>query len=151
MAYQLNCSSAKNFCGSMIRHTLRLELKYCFVNATSWDKLVKWNRQIIIAVNVNRLIAHNRSTALAGASNTDTKQLWGLLKRTGNWGTNKQTVSNIDSNQISDYFTNIATDPACDRRAAIKAMLPAVHHAVDFVKYTRDSIELILAMIRKTS
>ena len=36
-----------------------------------------------IAVKANRLIAHNRSTALAGASNTDTKQLWGLLKRTG--------------------------------------------------------------------
>ena len=38
-----------------------------------------------IAVKINRLMAHNRRTALAGASNTDTKQLWGLLKRTGNW------------------------------------------------------------------
>ena len=64
-----------------------------------------------ITVKVIYLIAYNRSTALAGASNTDTKQLWGLLKRTGNWGINMQTVSNIDSNQIKDYFASIATDP----------------------------------------
>ena len=40
-----------------------------------------------IAQKVNRLIAHSRSIALAGASNTDTRQLLSLLKRTGNWGT----------------------------------------------------------------
>ena len=49
-----------------------------------------------IAVKVNRLIARNRSKALVDASNTDTKRLWGLLKRTGNWSENKKTVSNID-------------------------------------------------------
>ena len=38
------------------------------------------------AVNINRLIARNRSTALAGAKNNDTKQLWAMLKQTGNWG-----------------------------------------------------------------
>ena len=100
-----------------------------------------------IAVKVNRLIAHNRSTTLAGASNTDTKQLWGLLKHTGNWGANKQTVSNIDPNQINDYFANIATDPDYDCSAVIKAALRAPHRTVDFVKYTRDSIEIILARI----
>ena len=43
------------------------------------------------AVNINRLIARNRSTALAGAKNNDTKQLWVMLKQTGNWGTKRQT------------------------------------------------------------
>ena len=104
-----------------------------------------------IAVKVNRLIAHNRSTALAGASNADTKQLWGLLKRTGNCGANTQTVSNIDPNQINDYFANTATDPDYDRSVVIKTALRAPHHATNFVINTRDSIELILARIRKTS
>ena len=38
-----------------------------------------------IAVKVNRQVARERSTALAGVSDTDTKQLWSLLRRTGNW------------------------------------------------------------------
>ena len=97
-----------------------------------------------IAVTVNRLIAHNRSRALAGANDTDTKQFWCLLERTGNWGANKQIVSNIDRNQINDYFANIATHPDYDRSTVIKAALRAPHHATNFVKYTRDSIELIL-------
>ena len=98
-----------------------------------------------IAVMVNRLIAHNRSTALAGASNTNTKRLWSLLKRTGNWDANMQTVFNTDPNQINDYFANISTDPDYDLSAVIKVALRAPHHAENFVKYTRDSIELILA------
>ena len=78
-----------------------------------------------IAVKVNRLIieAHNRSTALAGVSNTDIKQLWGLLKRTGNWGANKQTVFNIDPNQINDYFAKLAPYSDYDRSAVMKAVL----------------------------
>ena len=64
-----------------------------------------------IAVKINRLIVQNRSTALAGANNKDTKQLWALLRKTGNWGTNKQSLSNIDVNVINDFFANIATDP----------------------------------------
>ena len=104
-----------------------------------------------IALKVNRLIAHNRSIALAGASNTDTRQLWSLLKRIGNWGANKQTISNIDLNQINDYFANIAIDPVCDRGKVIKAALRAHHRVVNFVNYSRDSIELILARTKKTS
>ena len=92
-----------------------------------------------IAVKVNPLIAHNRSTALAGSSNADAKQLCGLLKRTGTLGANKQTVFNIYPNQINDYFANIATDHDYDRSAVIKAALRAPHHATNFVKYTRDS------------
>ena len=45
-----------------------------------------------ISVKINRLIAKNRSTALADA---DTKQLWAMLKKTGNWGAQKQTVTNL--------------------------------------------------------
>ena len=86
-------------------------------------------------IAVNRLIVHNRSTALAGASNTDTKQLWGFFKRTGYWGANKQTVSNIHSNQINDYFVNISTDTDYDLSAVIKVALRAPHHAAIFVKY----------------
>ena len=33
-----------------------------------------------IAMKINRLITHNRSPDLAGAKDTDTKQLWVLLK-----------------------------------------------------------------------
>ena len=80
---------------------------------------------------------------MPGASDADTKRLWSLLRHTGNWGVNKQTVSHIDPNQINDCFANIATDPDYDRSAVIKAALRAPHHAANFVKYTRDSIELI--------
>ena len=48
-----------------------------------------------IALKVNRLIAHNKSIALAGASNTDTRQPRSLLKCTGNLGANKQTISKL--------------------------------------------------------
>ena len=106
----------------------------------------------MIAQLVNSVIAHNKSTALAGASNIDIKQLWGLLKHSDNWGANKQTVSNIGSNQINDYFANIATDPDYDHSAVIKATRRALRHIANFVKYTRySSFELILARIRKTS
>ena len=64
-----------------------------------------------IAVKINRLIARYRSTALAGANNKDTQQLWALLRKTGNWGVNKQSVSNIDVNVINDFFANIVTEP----------------------------------------
>ena len=109
---------AKFLCGCAIRHTLRRELKFCFVNATSWDELVKWN----IAVKINREMARNRSTVLAGASDTDIKRLWSLLRRTGISSVNKQTVSNINPKYpINDYVADIATDPDYDRSAVIKA------------------------------
>ena len=74
-------------------------------------------------MKVNLLIAHNINMALADASNTDNKQFWDLIKHTDNWGANKQTVSNIDSNLINYYFANIATDPNYDCSAVIKAVL----------------------------
>ena len=42
-----------------------------------------------IAIKINKLIARNRSVALTDAKDTDTKQLWALLKQTGNWGSKK--------------------------------------------------------------
>ena len=77
--------------------------------------------------------------------------LWSLLKRTGNWGANKQTISNIDLNQINDYFANIATELDYDRDKVIKAALRAPHRVVNFVNYFRDSIEIILARTKKTT
>ena len=73
------------------------------------------------------------------------------MKRTGNWGANKQTISNTDLNQINDYFANIAIDPVYDRGNVIKAALRAPYRVVNFVEYSRDSIELILARTKKTS
>ena len=81
---------------------------------------------------------HNRSSALAGATNIDTKQLWGLFKHTGNWGANKQTVSNIDPTQINDYFANIAADPDYERSAVIKAALEAPQHADEFCQVYKE-------------
>ena len=73
------------------------------------------------------------------------------MKRTGNWGTNKETLSNIDLNQINDYFANIETDPVYDRGKVIKAALRAPHRVVNFVNYSRNCIEIILARTKKTS
>ena len=67
------------------------------------------------AVNINRLIARNLSTALVGTKNNDTKQHWAMLKQTGNWGAKRQTVSGIDINQINDYFADIATNTKYSR------------------------------------
>ena len=46
---------------------------------------------------------------------------------------------------------NIATDPAYDRGKVIKATLRAPHRVMNFVNYSKDSIELILARTEKTS
>ena len=64
---------------------------------------------------------------------------------------NKQTISNIDLNQINDYFANVATDPIYDRGKVIKAALRAPHRVVNFVNYSRHNIELILTRTKKTS
>ena len=100
-----------------------------------------------IAVKVNRLIAYNRSTALASASNTDTKQLWVYSNILIIWA----RISKPFPNQINNYFVNIATDPDYDRSAVIKEALRAPHHVTNFFRHSMDSIELIFARIRRTS
>ena len=107
----------------------------------------------IIAVKINKLIARNRSSALAAASNKDTRQLWALLKKTGNWGDKKQSIPNDDPNLINDHFASIASDSSYNREAVIKASLPGVHNAAkpcnDY--YPADVIELLLVRIGRTS
>ena len=83
----------------------------------------------IIAVKLNKLIARNRSSALAAASNKDTRQLWALLKQTGNWGEKKQSIPNGDPNLINDHFASIVSDSSYNREAVIKASLQEVHNA----------------------
>ena len=39
-----------------------------------------------LAVKINRCIARNQSSALAGAKNSDTRQFWALLKKQGTGG-----------------------------------------------------------------
>ena len=87
-----------------------------------------------MAVKINRLIARYRSTALAGANNKDTKQLWALLRKTGKWGVNKQSVSNIDINVINDFFANIATDPNYSRFDVIHTALQPPQRPNNFVR-----------------
>ena len=77
----------------------------------------------IIAVKINKLIARNRSSALAAASNKDTRQLWALLKQTRNWGDKKLSIPNGDQNLINDHFASIASDSSYNREAVIKASL----------------------------
>ena len=88
-----------------------------------------------IAVKINRLIARNRSTALAGANNKDTKQLWTLLRKTGNWDVNKQSIANIDVNVINDFFANLATDPNYSRTDVNQTALHPPRRPHNFVKY----------------
>ena len=65
----------------------------------------------------------NRSASLDGANNKDNKQLCTLLKKTNNWGTNKQSVPNIDINVINDFFANIAIDPNYSHAEVIQVAL----------------------------
>ena len=87
-----------------------------------------------MAVKINRIIARNRSTQLADANNKDNKQLWALLRKTGNWGVNKQSVYNIDVNVINDFFANIATDPNYSRSDVIHTALQTPRRPHNFVK-----------------
>ena len=104
-----------------------------------------------IAVKINRLLANNRSTVLAGADNADTKQLWTLLKKTGNWGAQKQNVTNLDPDHINDYFASIATDQNYNRDRVIQAARQAPNCPASHVTYSKYSIEHILARTSKTS
>ena len=85
------------------------------------------------------------TAVLVSVNRKDTKQLWVLLKQTGNWSAKKQTLTNFDTHQINDYFHSIATDPNYNHYQVIQAAHPFSH-----VDYT-DSIELILAETIKTT
>ena len=92
-----------------------------------------------------------RSSALAGAKNSDTRQLWALLRQTGNWGVKKQNVQNIELNQINDYFVNIASDPCYSCENVIKIALQAPHRPANCNNYTSDHVQIMLSRISRTS
>ena len=74
-----------------------------------------------IVVKINMLIAHNRSTALADAKDTDTEKLWAMLKQTGNWGSNKQAgLHGSDHNEIN-FFANKAANPIYSHDSVMQA------------------------------
>ena len=106
--------------------------------------------QTVFLSKINRLIAKNRSTALAGASNANTKQLWAMLKETGNWDAQKQTVTNLDPDQVNDYFVGIATNSNYNRDSVIQAAQQSPSRPASQIKYTKESIECLLARTRKT-
>ena len=92
----------------------------------------------IIAAKISKLIGRNRSSALAAASSKDTRQLWALLKKTGNWDDKKQSKPNGDPNLISNdfarclptgHFASISSDSSHNREAVIKASLQGMHNA----------------------
>ena len=87
------------------------------------------------------------------ASNKDTKQLWAMLKQTGNWGDKKQLIPNGVPNLINDHFAGIASDSRYNREAVIKDYLLGPHNATKPHNdhYTTDIIELLLARICHTS
>ena len=109
------------------------------------------SKQNCIALKINRLIVQNRSTALASANDKDTKELWALLRKTGNWCVNKQSVSNIDDNVINEFFANIATDPNYRCADVIQTTVQPLRRPYNFFKYGVDNIERMLARIRRTS
>lgn len=92
-----------------------------------------------LAGKIHWLVAGNRSAALADAKNTVTKQLWALLKETG---IKKQTVTDIDPNQINDYFASLATDPNYSCNNVVKAELQASHRSANrhLINYTRHHV-----------
>ena len=44
-----------------------------------------------------------------------------MLKKTGNWGAQKQTVTKLDPDQVNDYFVGIATNSNYNRDSVIQA------------------------------
>ena len=63
--------------------------------------------------------------------NSDIKQLWALLKQTGNCDITKQTVADINQNQINNYFASISTDPNHSHDNVIKVALQDPHRLVN--------------------
>ena len=105
-----------------------------------------------IAVKINKIIQRNTSTTLSGAKDTDTQQLWALLRHTGNWGTCKQTLPDSNPDEINDVFTRIATDPnySHDKVIEVSAKVGPAYKEPIAVSYTIDAIEILLSKISKT-
>ena len=60
-------------------------------------------------------------------------------------------MSDIDLNQINDYFANIANDPTYSREKVIKAALQAPHRPANCNNYPSDRVQIMLARISRSS
>ena len=56
--------------------------------------------------------ATTTSNVLSSANNSNTAQLWNLLKTTNNWGSKNKSRNDLDPDEINDYFAGVATDTA---------------------------------------
>ena len=74
-----------------------------------------------------------------------------MLKKTGNWGAQKQIVTNLDPDHVNDYFVGIATNSNYNRDSVIQVVQQSPSRPASQIKYTKESIERLLARIRKTS
>ena len=74
-----------------------------------------------------------------------------MLKKTGNWGTQKQTVTNRDPDQVNDYFVGIPTNINYNRDSVIQAARQSPSRPTSQIKYTKEITERLLARTRKTS
>ena len=105
-----------------------------------------------IALEINKLIAHNRSTARAGAEDTDTKQLWALLKQTGNWDSSEQAgLHRSDPNEINDFFADIASDPNYSRDFVMQAAETPDNGPSSSSAVTYTTVEKVWSRVRRTS
>ena len=68
-----------------------------------------------------------------------------------NWDAQKQTVTLLDLDQVNDYFVGIATDSNYNRDSVIQAAQQSPSRPARQIKYTKESIERLLAKTRKTS
>ena len=60
-------------------------------------------------------------------------------------------MSDIDLNQINDYFANIANDPSYNSENVIKAALQAPHRPANCNNYPSDRVRIMLARICRIS
>ena len=68
-----------------------------------------------------------------------------MLKKTGNWSAQKQTVTNLDPDHVNDYFVGIATDSNYNRDSVIQAAQQFPSRPASQIKYTKVSTERLLA------
>ena len=82
---------------------------------------------LYLAVPINRLISQERSNVLSNANNSNTAQLWSLLKTTKNWGNKNKFINDLDPYDINDYFASVTTDTAYNRADVLQACKTRQH------------------------
>jgi len=105
------------------------------------------------------MIADGRSKLLSKASASDTKQLWQLLRNTGNWS-NRASNNNVDcsglalkADDLNAYFAQVATDPHYSQNE-LENLCCSFSRDSDFASFSPFSDELfitVLGRVRSTS